>query len=307
MESTEESSLSKMFTWSGSRTSHGFAYEKDLAFTLFVAASLEERRFRLATEMKEAGKFDDTVLILDDRKEVWFFQAKHSQSSNAKIEYEEFFPSSLDENTQFSLPMYIQSFLNVSKRSELRNYTKRFIIFTNKTIDENTAHELGGLMDIKSCASNDPLENKVFIRKTEKYVPKADQIQALLIKVNELPVAIKDAIIELQRSGAVKSILRKYTTPLRSILKIDSSVRFSETFTGNEDEINQRWLWHELQAHYITQDETTKHLSEVTFSKKVDKRLLQNKSGETSFPRFIEESDLRSFFECLVMCTDHSK
>ncbi|XP_062711319.1 uncharacterized protein LOC134289472 isoform X2 [Aedes albopictus] len=304
MDSTKESSLSQMFTWSGSRTSHGFAYEKDLAFTLFVAASLEERRFRLATEMKEAGKFDDAVLILDDREEIWFFQAKHSQSSNAKIEYEEFFPSSFEENSQFSLPMYIQSFLNVSKRSELRNYTKRFIIFTNKTIDENTRHELGEHMDIKSCASNDPLENKVFIRKTEKYVPKADQIQSLLIKVNELPVAIKDAIIELQRSGAVKSVLRKYTTPLRSILKIDSSVRFSETFTGNEDEINQRWLWHELQTHYITQDETTKRLSEVIFSKKVDKRLLQNKSGETSFPRFIEESDLRSFFECLVICTD---
>ncbi|XP_062711316.1 uncharacterized protein LOC115254290 [Aedes albopictus] len=304
MDSTEESSLSKMFTWSGSLTNHGFAYEKDLAFTLFVAASLEDRRFRLATEMKEAGKFDDVVLILDDRKEVWFFQAKHSQSSNAKIEYEEFFPSSLDENTQFSLPMYIQSFLNVSKRSEHRNYTKRFIIFTNKSIDKNTTQELRKLMDIKSCASNEPLENKVFIRTTEKYVPKADQIQALLIKVNKLPVAIKDAIIELQKSGTVKSILRKYTTPLRSILKIDSSVRFSETFTGNEDEINQRWLWHELQTHYITQDETTKRLSEVIFCKKVDKRLLQNKSGETSFPRFIEESDLRSFFECLVICTD---
>ncbi|KXJ77898.1 hypothetical protein RP20_CCG006166 [Aedes albopictus] len=293
-----------MFTWSGSRNSHGIDYEKDLAFTLFVAASLEGRQFRLATEMNVAGKFDDAVLILDDRKEVWFFQAKHSQSSDAKIEYKEFFPASLDENSQFSLPMYIQSFLNVLQRSEFKNYEKKFIIFSNKTIDENARAKLGEVMDFKSCAVFDSLEKKVFIRSCEQFVPKTEEIQGLLNKINELPVAIKEAIIELQKSGAVKSILRKYTTPLGSILEKDGAVRFSETFTGNEDDINQQWLWNELQAHFINQIDTTKRLSEVVFNKKIEKRLLQNKSAETSFPRFIEESDLKNFFDGLVMCTE---
>ncbi|KXJ69350.1 hypothetical protein RP20_CCG027558 [Aedes albopictus] len=299
MDSTNNSPLPMSFTWSGSRNSHGIDYEKDLALTLFVAASLEERTFRLATEMNVAGKFDDAVLILDDRKEVWFFQAKHSQTSNAKIEFEEFFPLSLDENTQFSLPMYIQSFLNVSQRSEFKNYKKRFIIYSNKLIDENTEDKLVDLVDIKSCAIEDSLGKKVFIRSSEKFVPKSEKKPDLLNKINELPVAIKDAIIDLQKTGTVKSILRKYTTPLRSILEIDGSVRFSETFTENEDEINQQWLWNELQTYF-----TSKRLSEVEFHKKIDKRMLQNKSGETSFPRFIKESDLRSFFDCLVICSD---
>ncbi|XP_062709236.1 uncharacterized protein LOC134288416 [Aedes albopictus] len=287
------------FTWSGSRSSHGIDYEKDLALTLFVAASLEERTFRLATEMNVAGKFDDAVLILDDRKEVWFFQAKHSQTLNGKIEFQEFFPLSLDENTQFSLPMYIQSFLNVSQRSEFKNYKKRFIIYSNKSINENTRDKLGELVDIQNCALNDSLEKKVFIRSSEKFEPKAEKIPDLLNKITELPVAIKDAIIELQKTGTVKGILRKYTTPLRSILEIDGTVRFSETFTENDDDINQQWLWNELQTYF-----TSKRLSDVEFHKKIDKRMLQNKSGETSFPRFIKESDLRSFFDCLVICTD---
>ncbi|XP_062705895.1 uncharacterized protein LOC134287630 [Aedes albopictus] len=293
-----------MFAWSGSRTSHGIDYERDLALTLFVAASLEERRFRLATEMNVAGKFDDAVLILDDRKDAWFFQAKHSQTSAATIEYKEFFPSSFDETTQFSLPMYIQSFLNVSQRSEFENYQKRFIIFSNKSIGENARETLGELMDIESCALEDPLEKKVFIRSSEKFVPKAEQIQELLNKINELPIAIKDAIIELQKSGTVKGILKKYTTPLRSLLEIDVCVRFSDTFTGNEDDLNQQWLWNELQTHFITQIGTAKRLSEVVFHKKIEKRLLQNKSAEKSFPRFVHESDLRRFFDCFVMCTD---
>ncbi|XP_062705896.1 serine/threonine-protein phosphatase 6 regulatory ankyrin repeat subunit A-like [Aedes albopictus] len=293
-----------MFAWSGSRTSHGIDYEKDLALTLFVAASLEERRFHLATEMNVAGKFDDAVLILDDRKDAWFFQAKHSQTSAATIEYKEFFPSSFDETTQFSLPMYIQSFLNVSQRSEFENYKKRFIIFSNKSIGENARETLGELMDIESCALEDPLEKQVFIRCSEKFVPKAELIQELLNKINELPIAIRDAIIELQKTGTVKGILKKYTTPLRSLLEIDVCVRFSDTFTGNEDEINQQWLWNELHTHFIAQNGTAKRLSEVVFHKKIEKRLLQNKSAEKSFPRFVHESDLRKFFDCFVMCTD---
>ncbi|XP_062704929.1 uncharacterized protein LOC134287295 [Aedes albopictus] len=299
MESTKDSSLPKKFTWSGSRNSHGIDYERDLALTLFAAASLEERSFRLATEMNEAGKFDDAVLILDDLKEVWLFQAKHSQTSNAKIEFEEFIPSSLDENTQFSLPMYIQSFLNVSQRCEFKNYKKRFIIFSNKSILENTRDKLGELVDIQNCALNDSLEKKVFIRSSERFEPKAEKIPDLLNKLNELPVAIKDAIIELQKTGTVKGILRKYTTPLRSILEIDGTVRFSETFTENDDDINQQWLYNELQTYF-----NTKRLSEVVFHKKIDKRMLQNRSGETNFPWFITESELKSYFDCLVICTD---
>ncbi|KXJ74703.1 hypothetical protein RP20_CCG013108 [Aedes albopictus] len=299
MQSTKDSPLPMAFTWSGSRNSHGIDYERDLALTLFVAASLEERSFRLATEMNVAGKFDDAVLILDDRKEVWFYQAKHSQTSNAEIEFEEFFPSSIDENSQFSLPMYIQSYLNVSQRSEFKNYKKRFIIYSNKSIKENTRAKLGELVHIQNCAINAPLEKKVYIRSSEKFVPRADQVQNLLHKINKLPIAIKDAIIDLQQSGTVKSILRKYTTPLRSILEIDGAVRFSEKFTEHEDDINQQWLWYALQTHF-----TSKRLSEVEFHKKIDKRMLQNKSGEKSFPRFIKESDVRSFFDCLVICTD---
>ncbi|KXJ77696.1 hypothetical protein RP20_CCG006794 [Aedes albopictus] len=252
--------------------------------------------------MNVAGKFDDVVLFLDDRKEVWFFQAKHSQTLNAEIDYKEFVPSNFEENTQFSLPMYIQSFLNVSQQCEFMNYRKRCIIYSNKTIAESSRVKLNKLMDIKVCTADDQLGKQVFETcegRSEVLVPKAKKIQDILNKFNKLPIAVKDAIIELQESGTVRSILRKYTTPLRSILNINGAVGFAKRFTENQDDINQRWLLYELQKYY-----SNKSLSDVVFNKKLDKRLLQNKSVETNFPRFIDEDNLKSFFDSLVICTD---
>ncbi|XP_062711314.1 uncharacterized protein LOC134289471 [Aedes albopictus] len=301
--------LSMSFTWRGDRTKQGFDYQKQLTSTLFVAASLEECRFRLASEMEQAGKFDDAVLLLDDQKEVWFFQVKRSDG-HAEIEYKEFFPTNFDTKNPLSLPIYIQSFMNVSKKSEFKNYKKQFIIFTDKSIDDNTRIKLRDLFDIESWALNDSLRTKMFGTcngKNEKLVPKAQKIQELLKEINKLPVDVKDAIIELQNSGKIKNILRKYLNPLRSILKIDNSIRFADTFTRYKDDINQQWLWNELHTHFITSCGRFKDLSEVVFSSEIDKRQLNNKPEETSFPRFIEESDLRSFFDCFALCTGQPK
>lgn len=49
----------------------GFSYQKDLAHTLFVAATLEPVKncsFRLGTEMQDVHPFDDAVLLWESNK-----------------------------------------------------------------------------------------------------------------------------------------------------------------------------------------------------------------------------------------------
>lgn len=117
------------YEWAGNYGAHGINFQKDLAFTLFVGASLNRCEFKLATEVNGAGRFDDVVLSIGNH--MLFFQSKHHGSSNeAMIEDGDLFPKGQMKNTEFALPLYMQSFLEIEGHQNFKEYQKQYIIFT---------------------------------------------------------------------------------------------------------------------------------------------------------------------------------
>lgn len=302
--------ISAKYPWTGNSAKHGITYKKDLAMALFVAASIEEHSFRLTTQIKHASKFDDAVLILDNLKEVWFFGVKHCREApdvNAAIKFNDLFPANFDKINHFSLPMYIQSYLNILQMGEFNDFNKRFFIFTNKNLDEREKLE----KFIGNCkyTPNNKLEESIADKCWEKFAPMVGKIDELLEKMNIIPFALRDAIIELIKFGKVSKVLTKYSTPLQSILQIENNfLNFSRTFTKSNVVTNQKWLYNELRKYFIwKQDGKIKTISGKIIKRKVNvqiKQLFRSKSNENTFPIIVKEKDLELFFNSLIICTN---
>ncbi|XP_065091672.1 uncharacterized protein LOC135712648 [Ochlerotatus camptorhynchus] len=237
MEPTKDTVDSGRYAWGGNTGNHGNKYEEDLAFALFQRASLRKSEFKLASEMKDAGKFDDVVIFFEEPKEVWLFQAKHNDSSDGSkpISFNNLFPKTRKENYDFAIIKYIQSYLDVIQKDEFKGLKMRFFILTNKSLD-NSNSQLRELVDIEVCEQSEVNPIMKFAESDDCYKrfrPKKDKIEDLLKLMNTELHAIRDAIIELFKSGKVSEILINYKTPLQKILEVSAI----NTYTNHGGEI----------------------------------------------------------------------
>lgn len=115
---------------SGSAGSRGVEFQISL-LTVFLLNALQKlTNWRLSTENKQAGKFDDIVLELSD-KSVILLQAKFKE--NRKITFDQFL-SVNPKNDNFSLPKYFFSYLEVKNKFQI----KVVIICTNTHVDKKS-------------------------------------------------------------------------------------------------------------------------------------------------------------------------
>ncbi|XP_065095703.1 uncharacterized protein LOC135717513 [Ochlerotatus camptorhynchus] len=295
MEPTKETVVSHRYAWGGNTGNHGNKYEEDLAFALFERASLQKSEFKLASEMKDAGKFDDVVIIFEEPKEVWLFQAKHKDNSDGtnKISFDNLFPKTCKGNNDFAIIKYIQSYLDVIQKDEFKKLEMRFFILTNKSLDDSNS-QLKELVDIEDCEQGEVNPIMKFAESNDCYKrfrPKKDKIEDLLKLMNTELNAIKDAIIELFEKGNVSDILISYKTPLQKILEVSDK----KYLKLSKDRLTHEWLHNEL-----LKDIDEKLIAENP----AIKNFMNGKSRNTQLPTYLNEESVNEFFQHLTFCVN---
>ncbi|XP_065080583.1 uncharacterized protein LOC135703321 [Ochlerotatus camptorhynchus] len=296
MEPTKDTVDSGRYAWGGNTGNHGNKYEEDLAFALFERASLRKSKFKLASEMKDAGKFDDVVIIFEEPKEVWLFQAKHNDSSDGSkpISFNNLFPKTRKENYDFAIIKYIQSYLDVIQKDEFKGLKMRFFILTNKSLDDSNS-QLRELVDIEVCEQSEVNPIMKFAESDDCYKrfrPKKDKIKDLLKLMNTELHAIRDAIIELFKSGKVSDLLINYKTPLQKILEVSNeNLKVKDVVSTRKDD----WLCNELLKE-IGEKKTAKN--------PVIQSFMKDKSRNTQLPRYLTEDSVSKFFQHLTFCVN---
>ncbi|XP_065085925.1 uncharacterized protein LOC135707930 [Ochlerotatus camptorhynchus] len=243
--------------------------------------------------MKDAGKFDDVVIIFEEPKEVWFFQAKHKDNSDGTISFDNLFPKTCKGNNDFAIIKYIQSYLDVIQKDEFKELKMRFFILTNKSLDDSNS-QLKELVDIEDCEQGEVNPIMKFAESNDCYKrfrPKKDKIEDLLKLMNTELNAIRDAIIELFKSGKVSDILISYKTPLQKILEVsDKNLKLSE-----DGGLTHEWLHNEL----------LKGIDERLIAENTTiKNFMNGKSRNTQLPAYLNEDSVSKFFQHLTFCVN---
>ncbi|EAT40147.1 AAEL008117-PA [Aedes aegypti] len=287
------------YLWGGNAGSHGIKFETNLAYALFVSGSLQRIPFRLATEMREAGKWEDVVLFRDDLKEVWLFQAKHGDRIGDVIRFGDLFPDDCEGRKEFALHMYLHSMLACRRKVEFEGFKMRFFLFTNKVLSDRTKLEM--LMKIETRTVDGLMQWNNHESCRQGLKPQELEIETLKDMMNIELLAIKDAIINLLENGKVSDVLVKYKTPLKSVLRIsEGRVHFTDDFTRGHHNATYKWLFEELQKHFSwNKDDGIKTLTGKPINSKMNqpiKVLFEGNSRDKCFPILASEQDVRDFF-----------
>nr|XP_019551849.2 uncharacterized protein LOC109421769 [Aedes albopictus] len=293
------------YIWGGNAGSHGIKFETDLAYALFVCGSLRQIPFRLATEMKEAGKWEDVVLFRDDLKEAWLFQAKHSDRIGDGIRFEDLFPNNCDVKKELALHMYLQAMMQCRLKKEFRAFRIKFFLFTNKSLSVRA--KLEQLLNIESRTVDELMRWNNGGVCHQGFGPKDTRVETLVDAMNFELVAVRDGIVDLLENGKVSNILVKYKTPLKSVLRLSGGrLQFKEEFTTSLDHSTHRWLFEELQKHFIwNKDDEIKSTTGKPLTNKISppiKALFEGNSRDKCFPILAKEQDVRDFFASFILC-----
>ncbi|XP_065085601.1 uncharacterized protein LOC135707679 [Ochlerotatus camptorhynchus] len=298
MEPTKERLI---YAWGGNIGNHGNKYEEDLALVLFERASFGKSAFKLASEMKDAGKFDDVVIIFEEQEEIWLIQTKHKGSSGdtKPLSFDNFFPKMFKENKDFALVQYIQSYLDVIQKDKFKKYKQRFFILTNRSLDVSD-EQLKKLVNIEICEQSEVNPIMKLAKSDNCYIrfrPKEDNIEELLNLLNTEITAIRDAIIELFKSGKASDLLTKYKTPMQKILTVLAKNPNNDNSNSQVDTTHQ-WLYNEL-LNKIDREATVNIIKNKAYQD-----LMKGKSRDTQLPPYINEERVNKFFQHLTFCID---
>ena len=101
---------------------HGMEYQLKI-FMLFAERGLfKNYHYKLANEMKKAGKFDDIVFLFEHEGKKFgsFLQCKHAENAGSKNITAKILITDL-KNGDFSLPNYFLSYLDIKIISKIYN------------------------------------------------------------------------------------------------------------------------------------------------------------------------------------------
>lgn len=135
VQQTENVFTQPYYQYLGDPGDHGTKYQIDLAFVLFVRGSLEQRKFKIATEMVAAETFDDIVFFDEGLNEALMIQVKHAKELG-HVSCWELFPKSFKPHKykDFNLYKYIVSYSHVQQNLK-SNIVKKYFIFSNKSLE----------------------------------------------------------------------------------------------------------------------------------------------------------------------------
>ncbi|XP_021712114.1 uncharacterized protein LOC5564954 isoform X2 [Aedes aegypti] len=300
MEAQQASTSSDCYECGSNPGNHGINYEKDLAFVTFVAASLEESKFKLAVEMTAAEKFDDVIVFKEESKEVLLFQAKHSNRGE-HVMFDDLFSNDPRKSKDFAFSRYIQSYLRIRENKVFESYKPTIIIFTNKKLEQIDKRKQLINIQVQNVNSIikwcDSKKNLCFQPLNDEAVRKIKDI------INSELFQIQEDIYKLVKTGKISDLLIQYKTPLQNILKIaDGKISFKEPAVDSKDMITHRWMlaefnWKPNENFPMNRldDKTVKSLKSVFFT---------GKSRNNLLPVIVEEEQMREFFQSLIFCIE---
>ncbi|CAF1057072.1 unnamed protein product, partial [Brachionus calyciflorus] len=159
-------------------TQHGIIFQlKLLMLLLWRAKEINEYEFRLATEMDEAGKFDDVVFQYkranDPKWKFRLLQAKHKEVLKTICKNDLL---SNDDENPFSLQKYFNSYLKIKEKANGNSIYSVFseseiedlIIITNTDFHNRLNNEFNESNEVKNYLETDKLLNVNNIQKKPK-------------------------------------------------------------------------------------------------------------------------------------------
>nr|XP_029723859.1 serine/threonine-protein phosphatase 6 regulatory ankyrin repeat subunit B-like [Aedes albopictus] len=272
---------------------HGNIYQRDLAFMLFVRVALKGYKFKLFTELPEAGKFDDVVLYVEDFNETWLFQAKHMDPSKPRdILAIELIPRKLFGN-DFDLFKYARSYLQVARRIK---GNKRYFLFTNKSLDEESIRNSEHL-EIFPGKVDEMIDLSPLGGEYKMFQLKSDKSDMLVCDANKDFYSLLDAIRNILSTGVVdksNKILWDYKTVVRKMLVKES----------NQFKLCEEFLLADNESPAMNKmKEKLKCVTQAAKTCENDAGLLNaSNSRNTELPDYIGETELEEFFKNFTMC-----
>ncbi|XP_053687556.1 uncharacterized protein LOC128737035 [Sabethes cyaneus] len=312
MACTREEGLKKVGTLGGAR--HGDAYQVHLLMFLYERAGLETGYldFKLATEWKAAGKFDDATLS-------WKTSAKSSETNclfvQAKFKHTrtigqlDIFPTEKksQDNGEFSLYKYVMSFSNMGNNNENVSGQKHFVIYTNANVNSSA----------ESCfvEADHRTHNALNLlwtgRRFLKLKAGKEQIENIFHVANNDFNALFDGIASIfwdNGSELNVSLFEKYRGALncKVLVVTGGAVRFTPRFVNNKN-LNQPEL--QLRERIMAQDKDDGMLKAASKQHKQLAEILNANSRpkcktESDLPRYIEKSEVEDFLQQLTFAVD---
>lgn len=156
-------------------TLHGNIYQLKLLMLFLHRGYKQGYQFKLATEMKEAEKFDDLVFEyqkLGDTKPSYFFlQAKHKQDDiNKHISLSDLLTKNI--KGEFCLIKYLVSYLRIKKNPQFQDSQRAaFFLCTNIDVSPETSQLLQPVSELNNilAATQHRFKKGEFPDKTELY------------------------------------------------------------------------------------------------------------------------------------------
>uniref|UniRef100_A0A8D8BG83 Serine/threonine-protein phosphatase 6 regulatory ankyrin repeat subunit C n=1 Tax=Culex pipiens TaxID=7175 RepID=A0A8D8BG83_CULPI len=266
--------------------SDGMAYQRKIGLKLALSATLQKRTFKLATEMTIAGKFDDVVFYLEDIKELWLIQTKHTQNPG-ELTSEMLFG---DDKGDFALTKYLESYCKVQDDWPYEEKRKRFILSTNRKIHESLKgqiskdNNLDNLLSFDTCTEHFKLE------------PNTEQLNALSKKANQnfdtFCSKLKDNLQSSDLKNKCKFLL-EHKTPLKQLfLKSEKQLNLKDEIPTQDFNLRTRKLF-----EYLKQNNCTT----VFVDKKTLNDFFEGESRKQHIPPFVDETIFNNFINDLIL------
>ncbi|XP_065075776.1 uncharacterized protein LOC135699436, partial [Ochlerotatus camptorhynchus] len=266
---------------------HGEVYQKQVAVTFFLRMRRDSFNVRLAYEMSQADKYDDVVIIDDEREVLHFIQVKHAVTKDGKvnvIDLNALFPTEEKDqhNGDFSIYKYLESYLKVVENFKKDQYKKQFYIFTNKDLNISDVDWVRTV----EVEVDEILRFPGSKARHLKLDPTEKAIKELSNFINKDFENLKKAIKELFNNGTVSNILETYSTPLKDVLTIKKKqCSFLDSFNSESEQFNVAKLFKVLEKDKLDMKKT------IT----VNNFLLRN-SRVKHLPRYFSEEEIVAFF-----------
>ncbi|XP_058466351.1 uncharacterized protein LOC131439406 [Malaya genurostris] len=284
---------------------HGDSYQIHVLMMLYLRAAENDRfpNFRLSTEWKEAGKFDDAVLTWTNDQEpisgnCLFIQVKHKISTvHPELNEIHFFPDKDKMKGDFSMYKYLASFLQISNSGRFAGSNYDFVIYTNAGIDKKFLHCFIETEFIHPLGSNGRF---LKMNDEDEYVAKL--LNHYNEDFNNLLQVLRDAFL----NGVFESqeVVVKYRGALyNKVLVVNGDVvRLAPRFNmKNRLDLPEQKL-HELLTKENTTPEQRKALS-IKNSQLVE--ILQSKEKSlNTLPRIIDREEVKHFLKKLTVAID---
>ncbi|XP_065087502.1 uncharacterized protein LOC135709204 [Ochlerotatus camptorhynchus] len=286
---------------------HGDAYQVHVLMLLYERAISDRYGrygdFRLATEMKAAGKFDDAVLSWQNENSSWnwlFVQVKH-RLMPVQLDGKHLFPDAESDKCKgdFSLHKYLESFWEIMHLDDFVG-NKQFVIYTNCGLAQCIQDWFTDAENEIECILKLGLNGERFM----KLIPQDEHCEKLLEHGNSdfkgLTEIIRSVLIE-RKEGMNLDLVKKYRGAIANQILVTEKgwVRFSPRFIKNKNKLSHA---ERVFRGKLFQEEATLEQLESYCAPNEELLTILDSKGKSvnTLPPSIDEVEVKEFLSSLI-------